>query len=210
MTASATRERLRTSQATSARSASPPATAATTPIADIGHGAFHNRARCFPAPSAVDRGRFPALSGNVAPAPSDGGGMIDAMAEPPALDAPVAGLSDADALAKAWLLELLAARPLIEADRVPLGRLAVEGPALCAAVVRALVSDRELSRLREDGDLAGVAASAGPAPGGTTPSLRAGAPEALPGRPRAAPKSAIPLTARPPVRRLRRPPTLVA
>ena len=43
--------------------------------------------------------------------------MIDAMAEPPALDAPVAGLSDADALAKAWLLELLAARPLTEADR---------------------------------------------------------------------------------------------
>ena len=107
--------------------------------------------------------------------------MIDAMAEPPALDAPVAGLSDADALAKAWLLELLAARPLTEADRVPLGRLAVEGPALCGAVVRALVSDRELSRLREDGDLAGVAASAGRVAGADRPADAVAALESLRG-----------------------------
>ena len=87
--------------------------------------------------------------------------MIGGMAEPPALDAPVARLDQPDALAKEWLLELLASRPLDEAGRVPAERLAAEGPRLCAAVVAALVSDRELDRLRADGDLAGVAASAG-------------------------------------------------
>ena len=45
--------------------------------------------------------------------------MIGAMAEPPSLDAPVAGLGDADALAKSWLLELIGARPLGEAARLP-------------------------------------------------------------------------------------------
>ena len=53
--------------------------------------------------------------------------MIGAMAEPPSLDAPVAGLGDADALAKSWLLELIAARPLGEAARLPTERMGVDG-----------------------------------------------------------------------------------
>ena len=83
------------------------------------------------------------------------------MAEPPALDAPVAGLGDAEALAKAWLLELIAARPLGEAARLPTERLGTDGPALVAAVIGALVSDRELERLSPEGDLSGLAAAAG-------------------------------------------------
>ncbi|HEV7362916.1 MAG TPA: diguanylate cyclase [Solirubrobacteraceae bacterium] len=83
------------------------------------------------------------------------------MAESPALDAPVAGLGDAEALAKAWLLELIAARPLGEAARLPTERLAADGPALVAAVIGALVSDRELERLSPEGDLGGLAAAAG-------------------------------------------------
>jgi diguanylate cyclase (GGDEF)-like protein len=84
-----------------------------------------------------------------------------AMAEPPALDAPVAGLGDAEALAKVWLLELIAARPLGEAARLPTERLVADGPALVAAVIGALVSDRELERLSPDGELGGLAAAAG-------------------------------------------------
>jgi diguanylate cyclase (GGDEF)-like protein len=95
--------------------------------------------------------------------------MIGAMAEPPALDAPVAGLGDADALAKAWLLELIAARPLGEAARLPTERMGSEGPALVAAVVGALVSDRELERLTPEGDLGGVAAAAGAIAGARNP-----------------------------------------
>lgn len=83
------------------------------------------------------------------------------MAEPPALDAPVAGLGDAEALAKVWLLELIAARPLGEAARLPTERLVADGPALVAAVIGALVSDRELERLSPDGELGGLAAAAG-------------------------------------------------
>jgi diguanylate cyclase (GGDEF)-like protein len=83
------------------------------------------------------------------------------MAEPPALDAPVAGLGDAEALAKVWLLELIAARPLGEAARLPTERLGTDGPALVAAVIGALVSDRELERLSPEGDLSGLAAAAG-------------------------------------------------
>jgi diguanylate cyclase (GGDEF)-like protein len=83
------------------------------------------------------------------------------MAEPPALDAPVAGLGDAEALAKAWLLELIAARPLGEAARLPTERLGADGPALVAAVIGALVSDRELERLSPEADLGGLAAAAG-------------------------------------------------
>ena len=50
--------------------------------------------------------------------------MIGRMVAPPALDAPVAGLGDTEALAKEWLLELIASRPLGQAVRVPADRLA--------------------------------------------------------------------------------------
>ena len=95
--------------------------------------------------------------------------MIGAMAEPPSLDAPVAGLGNADALAKSWLLELIAARPLGEAARVPTERMGVDGPKLVAAVIGALVSDRELERLTPEGDLGGLAAAAGAIAGAEGP-----------------------------------------
>jgi len=87
--------------------------------------------------------------------------MIGRMAAPPALDAPVVGLGDTEALAKEWLLELIGSRPLGEAVRVSTDRMAADGPALVAAVVAALVSDRELERLAADGEKAALAAAAG-------------------------------------------------
>ena len=81
--------------------------------------------------------------------------MIGAMAAPRALDAPLAALGDAEALAKAWLVELIAARPLDEAASIPVERLGADGPALVAAVVAALVSDTDLRRLAPEGDREG-------------------------------------------------------
>jgi diguanylate cyclase (GGDEF)-like protein len=101
------------------------------------------------------------------------------MAEPPALDAPVAGLGDAEALAKTWLLELVAARPLGEATRFPSERMAAQGPALVASVIGALVSDRELERLAPGGDLGELAASAGAIVGAAGPAEVVGALERL-------------------------------
>jgi GGDEF domain-containing protein len=80
----------------------------------------------------------------------------------PVADAPVAALIDAsEDLAKAWLLELVASGPLSAAPSLPLESLATEGPALCAAVARALGDDVELARLRPGGDLAALGARAG-------------------------------------------------
>jgi diguanylate cyclase (GGDEF)-like protein len=95
--------------------------------------------------------------------------MIGGMAEPPALDAPVAGLDNAEALAKEWLLDLIASRPLGQAVRVSTDRMAADGPALVAAVVAALVSDRELERLAVDGENAVLAAAAGAISGADGP-----------------------------------------
>lgn len=81
---------------------------------------------------------------------------------PPPLDAPVAGLvQKGDELAQRWLVALLGARRLEAAATVPVAELTSQGPALCAAIVRALVSDSELERLRGDRDLAPLAACAG-------------------------------------------------
>jgi GGDEF domain-containing protein len=74
---------------------------------------------------------------------------------------PAAGLVErADELAKAWLVELVDQAPL---DATPPGGplFAAQAPALCAAVVRALVSDDELARLEPGGDLNELAALAG-------------------------------------------------
>jgi GGDEF domain-containing protein len=80
----------------------------------------------------------------------------------PVADAPVAPLvADADGLAKAWLVELVAAGPLSSAAAVPVAELAQHGPALCTAVVRALADDGELARLQAGGDLVALAARAG-------------------------------------------------
>jgi GGDEF domain-containing protein len=60
----------------------------------------------------------------------------------------------AQAIAKGWLLLLLERAPLEAVGTIPAAALAAEGPALCAAVVRALGSDGDVQRLRPDGELA--------------------------------------------------------
>lgn len=67
----------------------------------------------------------------------------------------------ARALAKGWLLTLLERAPLEAAAAIPAAEVAADGPALCAAFARALGSDRELDRLRPDGDLAPAARRVG-------------------------------------------------
>jgi GGDEF domain-containing protein len=62
----------------------------------------------------------------------------------PVADAP--GV-DATAVAKAWLLVLVADAPLAQAGAVPAAELARGGPALCSGVLVALGSDAELERL---------------------------------------------------------------
>jgi len=63
----------------------------------------------------------------------------------------------AQAVAKGWLLTLLERAPLDAVATIPAADLASEGPAVCAALARALGSDVELDRLRPDGDLAPLA-----------------------------------------------------
>jgi hypothetical protein len=63
----------------------------------------------------------------------------------------------AQAVAKGWLLTLLERAPLDAVASIPAADLAAEGPAVCAAVARALGSDAELDRLRPAGDLAPLA-----------------------------------------------------
>src|SRR6476620_6812865 len=80
----------------------------------------------------------------------------------PVADAPVNALLETDdAVAKAWLLELVAAAPLAASSALRIDALAAEGPDVCAAVARALGDDSELARLEEGGDLEGVVARAG-------------------------------------------------
>jgi GGDEF domain-containing protein len=82
---------------------------------------------------------------------------------------PVAGLPAPTgvAVAKAWLLELLAHRPLDEVTAVPISRLAREAPALCDAVLAAVAGDAALGRLLPGGNLAALAAGAGALTGAT-------------------------------------------
>ncbi|MEA2255961.1 MAG: hypothetical protein QOG35_2006 [Solirubrobacteraceae bacterium] len=77
----------------------------------------------------------------------------------PVADVPPAALADGQAVAKGWLLGLLAARPLRDAVAVPTEELAREAPGLCAAVLRAVGSDADLPRLEAGGDLAPLAAA---------------------------------------------------
>jgi GGDEF domain-containing protein len=76
-------------------------------------------------------------------------------------DVPPPALADGEAVAKAWLLELLAAAPLERAAAVPVAELAARGPSLCAAVLAAIGSTAELERLAAGGDRAALAADAG-------------------------------------------------
>ncbi len=67
----------------------------------------------------------------------------------PVADAP--GV-DATAVAKAWLLALVADAPLAQAGAVPAAELARGGPALCSGILVALGSDTELERLVSGAD----------------------------------------------------------
>lgn len=100
----------------------------------------------------------------------------------PVADAPVAALvAEPDALARDWLVALLARAPLTAAASVPVADLAREAPALCAAMLRALGSDAELQRLGADGDLAGLAGRGGALAGATEPAAVVEAIETLRG-----------------------------
>lgn len=99
----------------------------------------------------------------------------------PVADAPVAALTAApDALARDWLVALLARAPLATASDVPVAELAREAPALCGAMARALASELELERLAE-GDLHGLAARAGALAGARDPAAIVEAVELLRG-----------------------------
>jgi GGDEF domain-containing protein len=68
----------------------------------------------------------------------------------------------AQPIAKGWLLLLLERAPLDSLGAIPAATLAAEGPALVAALARALGSDAELARLGPSGDLAPLARQVGP------------------------------------------------
>jgi GGDEF domain-containing protein len=97
------------------------------------------------------------------------------MAEPPfgarrprpVADVPPAALADGEAVAKGWLLALLAQRPLGDAGDVPVAELARDGPRLCAAALRAVGSDAAVDELRA-GDAARVGELAGARDAATT------------------------------------------
>lgn len=108
-------------------------------------------------------------------------GSIPARAARPVADAPLDALADADALAKGWLLTLIAGAPLQQAASLPTSDLARDAPPLCAAMAAALASEPALDRLRESGDLAPLAARAGRVAGAVDPAGTAGALAALRG-----------------------------
>ena len=98
----------------------------------------------------------------------------------PVADAPVTALiAGADELAKGWLLELVASGPLAAASGLPLDDLVRDGPALCAAMARALSDDAELARLAPDGDLTPLAARAAELAGAHDPRAAVAAIDAL-------------------------------
>ncbi|HYV14486.1 MAG TPA: diguanylate cyclase [Conexibacter sp.] len=90
---------------------------------------------------------------------------------------PLAGR--AQAVAKGWLLVLLERAPLASVGAIPAAALAADGPAICAALARALGSDAELARLGADGDLAALAQRIGPLAAATDAGAIVGAVDAL-------------------------------
>ena len=106
--------------------------------------------------------------------------MLDGPRVPrPVADVPPAALADGEVVAKSWLLELLAARPLADAPELPLADVAARGPDLCAAVLRAVGSRAGLDRLRPGGDAAALAAAAGDLAGARDPAAAVAAVAAL-------------------------------
>jgi GGDEF domain-containing protein len=82
-------------------------------------------------------------------------------------------IARADSIAKRWLVELLDAAPLAAAGDVPVADLAADGPAVCAATVEALASERGLrAAVDQAPDVARLA-------GATTPTHAIASAEAL-------------------------------
>jgi GGDEF domain-containing protein len=106
---------------------------------------------------------------------------VDPLAPVPRGPRPVAGLPavDARAVAKAWLLELVADAPLEAAAGLPAADLAREGPGLAGAVVAALGDEAALARLTPGGNLAWLAARAGALAGSPDAASVIGAVEGL-------------------------------
>src|SRR4051794_41354821 len=88
---------------------------------------------------------------------------------------PPPALADGEAVAKAWLLELVAEAPLERAAAVPVAELAARGPQLCAALLAAVGSAAELERLGPGGDRPALPPAAGLPAGATDPAGPAGA-----------------------------------
>ena len=98
----------------------------------------------------------------------------------PVADAPVEPLLlRAEDLAKGWLLAVLEEEPLERAGSVLGTELGQEGPALCEAVLRALVSDEDLTRLETGGPLQELATRAGELTGAQGPEAVSRSVEAL-------------------------------
>jgi GGDEF domain-containing protein len=106
-------------------------------------------------------------------------GPHGAMRPRPVAGAPPPELADGTAAARAWLLALVAASPLETMGALPAGRVASEGPGLCAAALAALGSDAALARLEAGGDFAATAAGAGRMAGAAGPAATAAALAAL-------------------------------
>lgn len=106
-------------------------------------------------------------------------GSLPARPARPVADAPLHALADTEALAKGWLLTLVARAPLARAGALSTAELARDAPPLCGAITAALASEAELDRLRPGGDLAPLAARAGRLAGAVDPAGAAGAVAAL-------------------------------
>ena len=98
----------------------------------------------------------------------------------PVADAPIeALLESSEDLAKGWLLALLEQAPLDAAPAILAADLSRDGPRLCDAALRALVSDTDLRRLEPGGALAPLAARAGELAGAQNPESTSRAVDAL-------------------------------
>ena len=126
-------------------------------------------------------------AGSAAAAPSAAAGKhrgmsdgLDLARRPrPVAGVPPTALADGAAVAKAWLLALIAGAELGDAPGVPVADLAARGPALCTALLEAVGADAALDRLSPGGDRAALAAGAGALAGARDPAATARAVAAL-------------------------------
>lgn len=84
-----------------------------------------------------------------------------------------------EALARGWLIALIAGVPLTQAARIPVAELAADAPALGDAIVAALRDDEALARLAPEGDLAPLAAQTAHMAGAGDPAATAAAVDLL-------------------------------